>query len=163
MEFENFKLGNLPYQIKKMLSLYLVVLMIGTTLGLVYLYHHTGLTNEGTKTHYAGEESDDEFSSNEGISYGELLMTTHNHILSFSMIYLVLGVIFNFNTIITGKIKMFLMIEPFVSILLTFGGIWCVKYIHSSFGYIIILSGILMYLCFYAMSIVSLVNLLKKN
>ena len=83
----------------------------------------------------------------------ELLNTTHTHILSMTFIFLIIGVFFFFNSLITGMLKTFLIIEPFISILLTLGGIWLIRFIHSSFSYLIIISGILMYLCFFIMII----------
>ena len=85
-----------------------------------------------------------------------LLLTTHNHLLSLSMIFLCIGLIFSMSTLINGKLKWFLIYEPYFSILLTFGGIWGIRFINSYFLWIVAISGTLMYICYFVMAIICL-------
>ena len=92
-----------------------------------------------------------------------MIQTTHEHVNSFAIISLALGLIFYFNSIIGGKIKSFIMIEPFVSTIITFLSLWLIRYLDISFAYLVIISSVLMYLCWYAMIFISLYDLISKK
>ena len=89
-----------------------------------------------------------------------MLMTTHNHIISFAMIFGMIGLLFYFNSIITGMWKFVLMVEPLITTLITFGSIWGIRFIAPEFAYITMISGILMYLTYYIMVGIMLYELL---
>ena len=91
-----------------------------------------------------------------------MLLISHQHIVSFAFISFVLGAIFNFNTIINQKLKKFLIIEPYISIFITFSSMWLMRYFNSNFVYLLIISSTLMYLCWYVMILVSLYDLNRK-
>ena len=92
-----------------------------------------------------------------------MILTTHDHILSFAMISFLIGAIFYFNSTITGNCKIILLIEPFLSSLLMFGSLWIMKYLNSSFVYLMIISAVATYLSWYIMMIVSVYELLIKK
>ena len=114
----------------------------------------TQYSPSGTSEHFAGSMISDDFDIPDKYPkpFSELLNTTHTHVLSMTFIFIITGGIFFFNSIITGSIKTFLIVEPFISIIVTFGGIWLVRFIHPGFSYLVILSGILMYLSFIIMA-----------
>ena len=159
-----FTLSSLELNIKRLLILFIIVLSIGVTTGLIYLSITAGTKFSGIEEHYKGSMTKDEYDI--PIKYPKtienLLLTTHNHLLSLSLIFLTIGAIFYGNTIIKGKLKWFLIYEPFFSILFTFGGIWGIRYINSYFLWIVIISGILMYFCYYLMAILCLFELSRK-
>lgn len=148
--------------LKKFLFLFIVVLTIGTTIGLVYVRSTTHLSTEGTVHRFAGSEQVDEFDIPEHYPkpISDMLMTTHNHIISFSLIFLAMGLLFYFNSIITGTWKLLLMIEPLISTLLTFGSIWGIRFISPAFATLTIVSGVLMYISFYIMAGIMVYELL---
>ena len=150
--------------IKFLLISFLLTLTIGVTIGLIFVMDSTHLTPNGTIEHYNGSAPNDEFDIPEHYPkpIKEMLMTTHSHIISFGLIFLALCFIFSQNSIVFGSLKTFLIIEPFISIIATFGGIWLLRFVHSNFVYLIIASGILMYFSFYFMVFISLVDLLKN-
>jgi len=94
-----------------------------------------------------------------------MLETTHTHVTSFAFISVLLGIIFYFNSIILGKWKIFLIIEPFISTFITFSSLWIMRYINENFVYLIILSSTLLYLCWVTMLFISLYELIfvKKS
>ncbi len=143
---------------------FLIMITIGVSIGLGLVLQSTHLTPTGTIEQYVGSLTNDEFEIPEHFPkpIQEMLMTTHSHVLSFSIIFLIIGFIFSQNTIISGKLKTFLIIEPYIAILTTFGGIWLMRYIHNYFVYLIIPSGVLMYTSFYIMVTISLVDLLTN-
>ena len=150
----NILLHQLPVKLKLLLLLTVVNLTVGVGIGLYYVANTTELTPAGTAEHFSGSEIDAEFDIPEKYPkpVSELLITTHNHILSLTLIFLVIGGIFYFNSTITGGLKNFLIAEPFISILTTFGGIWLIRFVHSAFVYLVIPSGILMYTCYFIMA-----------
>ena len=159
------KLYKLEYDLKIFLSLFLIVLSIGVTVGLVYVYSTTTISSIGITDHYSGSETIDEFDIPHKYPkpINEMLLTTHNHIISFSFIFFLLGIIFYFNTMITGKIKFFFLVEPLVSTILTFGSLWGVRFIDKSFVIITILSSSILYLSFYFIVLILLYELLIKK
>ena len=92
-----------------------------------------------------------------------MILNTHAHVNSFAIISLLIGTIFYFNSIIVNKMKLFLLIEPFISIIITFSSMWLMRYIDESFVYILIISSLLMYLCWSIMVLVSFYELIKKT
>ena len=161
----NISLHQLPAKLKLLLLLTVVNLTVGVGIGLYYVANTTELTPAGTAEHFSGSEIDAEFNIPEKYPkpVSELLTTTHNHILSLTLIFLVIGGIFYFNSSISGRMKTFLIAEPFISILTTFGGIWLIRFVHPAFVYLVIPSGILMYICYFIMAGVLLYELgLKK-
>ncbi len=148
------RLYELPRKLKFLCFLTIFNLTIGVGVGLYYVGYTTEYSPSGTSEHFSGSEISDEFDIPEKYPkpLSELLNTTHTHIISMTFIFLIIGGIFYFNSIITGAMKTFLIVEPFISIIITFGGIWLVRFIHPGFSYLVILSGILMYLSFFIMA-----------
>ena len=148
------KLYQLPKGIKLLLLLTVLNLMVGVGVGLYYVTNTTHLSLEGTSEQFRGSILEDEFDIPEKFPkpIAELLTTTHNHIISMTFIFFIMGGIFYLNSIITGFWKTFFIAEPFFSILATFGGIWLIRFIHPSFAYLVMVSGVLMYLSFFLMA-----------
>ena len=148
------KLYQLPRAIKLLLMLTVLNLTVGVGIGLYYVSNTTHLSPEGTAEQFRGSSVDNNFDIPEKFPkpISELFTTTHNHIISMTFIFFIMGGIFYFNSIITGCWKSFFIAEPFFSILATFGGIWLIRFIHSSFSYLVMVSGVLMYLSFFIMA-----------
>jgi len=138
---------------------------LGVSLGLVYVYETTEMTSGGTEEHYTGSALNDDMDIPEKYpkELESMLLTTHTHLISFSFIFFFLGLIFYMNSTITGGWKTFIIIEPFISVLITFGSIWGVRYSSLIYSNYIILFGILTYLSFYLMVAMSLYELLVKK
>ena len=154
-------LNQLSKTLKILLISYLVVLGIGVTTGLIYIYLTTSMTPSGTVEQYIG--NNDDWEPKQSKEFIDLISHAHTHIITFSFIFLSMGFIFIRNSIIKGTLKLFLIIEPFFSIIITFGGFFILRYVTASFSYVIMVSSILMYICFYVMMFVSLYDLLIKN
>lgn len=94
----------------------------------------------------------------------EMLITTHNHLFGFAFIFLSIGLVFYFNSTLTGAIKKFLLIEPFISAVITFGSIWLMRFYHDSFVYLTVLSAIFLYSSYFIMYFVCIYELnIKKS
>ena len=148
------RLYELPRKLKLLCFITVFNLTIGVGVGLYYVGYTTQYSPSGTSEHFAGSKISDDFDIPDKYPkpFTELLNTTHTHVISLTFIFLIIGGIFYFNSIITGSMKTILIIEPFISIIVTFGGIWLVRFIHPGFSYLVILSGILMYLSFIIMA-----------
>lgn len=142
-----------PGQLKLLVITFVIVLSIGVTTGLIYVGLTTGMNPVGTSEHYSGSEAPDDFDIPEKYpqSLEHMLLTTHTHIISFAIIFIFLGGLFYFTSILGDGWKIFFMIEPLISTLVTFGSIWGIRYIHSGFSFVTMVSGILMYTSFYFM------------
>ena len=148
------RLYEFPGKFKALCFLTVLNLTIGVGVGLYYVGYTTQYSSTGTSEHFAGSQVNDDFDIPDKYPkpLSELLNTTHTHIISMTFIFLIIGCIFYFNSIITGSMKTILIVEPFISIIVTFGGIWFVRFFHPGFSYLVILSGILMYLSFFIMA-----------
>ncbi len=165
MKIELYKLDR---QLKNFLLIFVLVMTTGVGTGLVFLYTTTGMNSSGTVTRYNGSqvtESEDEFEIPEHYPkpISELLITTHNHIISMALIFLAIGMIFYFNTVISGFWKGFLLFEPMISVVLTFGSIWGMRFLNPSFVYLTMLSGILMYTSYFVVVGILVYELKFKN
>ena len=169
----SFFLKDLNKNIKYILISFLITMSFGIFTGLAYLYYTTESSPKGIIEHYKGTE---DVSYEDWDNYldkpmktekylHDMLETTHTHVTSFAFISVLLGIIFYFNSIILGKWKIFLIIEPFISTFITFSSLWIMRYINENFVYLIILSSTLLYLCWVTMLFISLYELIfvKKS
>ena len=160
----SLKLKNLDTTAKIFLSFFLFTMLIGIFLGLGFVYYTTDLNIEGTIEHYNGSEIlEDEIPEEFPKPLETMILTTHAHVNSFALISLIIGMIFYFNSIIKNKLKLFLMIEPFISTIITFLGLWLLRYVDENFVYIVMISGTLMYLFWIIMILISIYELLFLN
>ena len=169
----SFFLKDLNKNIKYILISFLITMGFGIFTGLAYLYYTTDSSSKGIIDNYVGTEDLSYEDWDENLDkpmktkkyLHDMLELTHTHVTSFAFISVLLGIIFYFNSIIIGKLKIFLIIEPFVSTLITFSSLWIMRYFNQSFVYLVILSSTLLYLCWIIMLFVSLYELIfsKKS
>ena len=150
-------LAKLPANLRYLIVFFLMSLSLGVALGLVYVFTTTHFSTGGIENNYGGEKTitspSDSLEPNNQQYYAktakELLMTTHNHILSLSMIFFALSLLAFFTESISPWIKKIIIFEPFVSIWLTFLGMWGVRFVDPTFKYLIFFSSILLYGLFF--------------
>jgi hypothetical protein len=152
-----------PKEIKTVIFVFVIALSIGFYGGLSFVNNTTAMSSSGIETHYLGNESDEDaepmkFKKNER----EILTIVHNHILSMSVIFFLLSMILA-TTSLNKKLKYFLMVEPFVSIILTFGGIYLLWSGINWFKYVVIFSGVLLTLSFVLSTISIIYQLLYSK
>ena len=149
-------------EVKIFIASFIVVLSIGFYTGLLFVNQTEQMAPAGIEENYLGNE-DIEAAAVMKFKKGkrEMLTIVHTHILSMSFIFFLLGGILA-TTSINKKLKSFLMIEPFVSVLLTFGGIYFLWSGVLWFKYIIMISGIVMTLSFTVGALLVMQQLFKK-
>lgn len=159
----NGLLLRLPKEIKSFLAVFVLVLSVGYVTGLLFVGQTESTTPEGIEENYLGNEDEPDaevMKFKKG--YREMLTTIHTHVLSMSMIFFLLGGILVF-TQLNQKLKFFLIIEPFLSVLLTFGGIYFVWQGVEWMKYVVLISGMLMTFCFVCSAGIILYQLLFKK
>lgn len=147
MEYNGI-LQKLPWEIRIFIAVFVVVLSIGYFTGLSFVQETDAMTPVGVEENYLGNEADmdaEVMKFKKGDR--EMLTIVHTHILSMSVIFFVMGILVWITNFPNGW-KSFLSIEPFVSLILTFGGIYLMWKGVIWFKYVVVFSGILMTLTF---------------
>ena len=152
------------YPLRLMTACFLVVLSVGFFTGIRFVGETDSTTPEGLIEHYNGNEQDEDVMVMKfKKSAQEMLTIVHTHILSMSMLFFLTGFLLA-QTPINERLKLFLIIEPFASILLTFGGLYLIWFGVDWFRYVVIFSGIAMTLAYSAAVTIILKHLrLVKN
>jgi hypothetical protein len=149
-------------ELKILVAAFVIVLSIGFYTGLLFVGETSTVNPNGIEEQYLGNENDDnvtimKFKKSEQ----EMLTLVHNHILSMSIIFFLIGLILC-TTRLNKKLKLFLMIEPFISVVLTFGGLFLLWKGFFWMKYIVMFSGLLMTLTFTFSVLIILKQLLSK-
>jgi len=152
-----------PKELKLLIAVFVVVLSIGFFTGLLFVGETSSANPNGIEEQYLGNEADEDatvmkFKKSEK----EMLTLVHNHVLSMSIIFFLVGLLISI-TKLPKKLKLFLMIEPFVSVLLTFGGIYMLWKGMLWMKYIVMFSGTLMTLTFTLSVIIILMQLFASR
>ena len=147
------------YPLRLMTAFFLVVLSIGFFTGIRFVSETDSTSSDGLVEHYNGNEQvEDVMVMKFKKSAQEMLTIVHTHILSMSMLFFLTGFLLA-QTSINQHLKLFLIIEPFVSILLTFGGLYIIWFGFEWFRYVVIFSGVAMTLAYSAAVIIILKHL----
>lgn len=152
-----------PRYVKQFIAAFVIVLSIGYYTGLQFVRHTDSDNPSGMVENYLGNEDLEEvavmkFKKGER----EMLALLHNHVLSISFIFFFLGGLIAI-TSLPKKLKAFLMIEPFVSIIFTFGGIYLLWKGILWMKWVVLISGILMTAVYIVGALVVLIQLLKRK
>lgn len=146
-------LDTLPRQFRLFIVCFVLVLNLGFFTGFSFVRVTTSMNSQGIEQNYLGNEEDEDaeemhFKKSEQ----EILTLIHNHILSLSLIFFVLGILL-YMTSISDKLTYFLIFEPLASLVLTFGGIYVLWKGVIWFKYVIMLSGMAMVFSILLMSV----------
>ena len=174
-----FTLRKLPRFAKLSLTGFVLTLGFGYITGLMYVDDTTALSLKGLEENYNGDSMANESVNDDTIidwedslemaepmkfkkSKQELITIIHTHVISFSLIFLSLSVLLYF-TSTPLILKKILIIEPFISIVLTFGGIWLLWLGIDWLKYIVMISGGFLTISFICLCLFILLELMKKN
>ena len=159
--FDYNYIARLPKTVKFFLVAFLVALSVGYFTGINFVRVTESSTPKGVVENYNGNEDVPEATTMK-FKKGkrEMLTIIHTHILSISFIFFLLGILV-WGTDQSIWLKSFLTIEPFISVLTTFGGIYMLWLGYSFFSYVVIFSGILMTLSYILGVLVVMKDLLK--
>ncbi len=141
-------LRNWSASLRWLIFVFLLVLSVGYFTGLSFVEHTTDMTNTGIVENYNGNEDNPEAETMKfKKAERDMLNIIHAHILSLSLIFFVLACFVHLCEI-PEKLKSFLMVEPMISVLLTFGGIYLVWLGMEWMSIVVMISGFLMTLSF---------------
>ncbi len=154
---------SLPKEIKILIGVFIIVLSIGFFSGLLFVGETSSANTNGIEEQYLGNEHDEDaevmkFKKSEK----EMLSLVHSHVLSMSIIFFILALIVSI-TNIKKQLKTFLMVEPLVSVILTFGGLYFLWTGLIWMKYIVMFSGTLMTLSFILSVVIVLKQLFQKK
>ncbi len=159
----NYSIKQFSKELKLLITAFLVVLSIGFYSGLLFVNSTSKMTPNGVEENYLGNENiEDATIMKFKKSEREMLSIVHSHILSMAMIFFFVGLIL-LTTNLNNKLKLFLIIEPFISIIITFGGIYLLWKGFHFMKYIVIFSGTLMILTYTASVVIILKQLFTSN
>jgi len=153
----------LPKEIKLLIGVFVIVLSIGFFSGLLFVGETSAANPNGIEEQYLGNEHDEDaevmkFKKSEK----EMLSLVHSHVLSMSIIFFLLALIVSI-TRLKKQLKTFLMVEPLISVVLTFGGLYFLWVGILWMKYIVMFSGTLMTLSFLLSVVIILKQLLQKK
>jgi hypothetical protein len=153
----------LPKEIKLLIGTFLIILSIGFYTGLLFVNESSSMSASGIEENYLGNENNEDaqimrFKKPEK----EMLSIVHSHVLSMSMIFFLVGLILSI-TSLSKPLKLFLMVEPFLSVILTFGGIYLLWKGVLWMRYVVMLSGSLMTITFTSSVLIILFQLLRSK
>ena len=158
----NGLLSSFSKEIKIFIAAFVVILSIGFFTGLLFVSQTSTTSPDGIVDNYNGNEDDEDaevmkFKKSER----EMLTIVHTHILSMSFVFFLLGGLV-WLTKLPAKLKLFLTVEPFLSVVLTFGGIYFLWTGLLWMKYVVIFSGFLMTATFTMSAILVLYQLTLK-
>ena len=154
---------SLPKEFKNLVVPFILVLSIGYFVSILLVDHTSSLSPTGIEENYLGNESKDpqdiyKFKKTKYQIYNLL----HSHIISMSIIFFITGLLLLI-TDLNYYFKMFLIIEPFVSILMTFGGIYLLWNGVTWMKYVIFISSTIMAIVFLISCYIILLQSLSKK
>ena len=158
----NGRIETFPKKLRLLIAAFIIVLSVGFYTGLLFVNETSSGNPDGIEEQYLGNEDDLDakvmkFKKNEQ----QMLTLVHGHILSMSIIFFLTGLIL-VTTRLNLKLKLFLLIEPFVSVILTFGGIYLLWKGMLWVKYVVMFSGFLMTLSYTLAVIIILKQLIKS-
>lgn len=147
-----WRLKDADTPLRGLITSFLIMLTLGYSIGLLLVDHTTSGTPQGLIEQYNGtQQTDGAVELKFEKSPQEVYVFLHNHILSLSLIFFAVGIVFYFCSIVGNMLKVFLMVEPFIAIATTFGGIWLMRFVSDAFSWVVIVSGISMVACYLLM------------
>ncbi|GGZ52926.1 hypothetical protein [Mesonia mobilis] len=159
----NTTFAEFPKEVKLLIGAFLIVLSVGYFTGFRFVNETTENTPTGIQENYLGNEDDLEAKVMKFKKpKREMLTIIHTHILSMSVIFFILGGLVSFAKL-PAWLKKSLMLEPLLSVLLTFGGIYLMWSGYHFMRYVVMISGILMTTSFILSVVIVFLQLFKRN
>jgi hypothetical protein len=144
--------AEIPSPFRRLARWVTLVQLVGYTTSLVMVWYTTGIRAGGIADRYRGV--DPATAGDAPMQFPkpmeEMLRITHTHLLSMLVIFLVSGLALIFCARVSPRWKRFLVAEPFVAILVSFGALWGTRFWDPRFARLMAASSGSMALVFYA-------------
>ncbi len=126
---------------KLLLTSFLLLLTVGYAVGLLFVELQTSMRPDGIQKQFLGApEGGDGAELAFEKSPREMLVFLHNHLLGLSLIFLAVGGILSMAAGVHDRLKTLLIVEPFVAILTTFGGIALTRFVSPAWSWLVMIS-----------------------
>jgi hypothetical protein len=130
-----------------------IVQIVGYTTSLLFVHHTTGMTPPGVAARYRGSDSTASDTAMQfPKSYAEMLTITHTHLLSMAAIFVFSGIALALCERPSERWRRWLIVEPFVALLVSFAAMWLMRYADARFSWLLTISSAVMAATFYAQS-----------
>ena len=150
--------------IRTLLIAYLLAVSVGYVHGTFLVRHTTEMTPAGISERFIGSEAagvdvealppDREIQYEKSVA--EVLNITHTHIIVLSMLFFSIALIFLQTSVLPTWLRKILVAEPFAGILVIFGGMWLVRFVHPGWSVLIAVAGTVTTVAFFVMVGVSM-------
>lgn len=143
------KLHTWPKPWRSLIAVFTSTVFIGFLSAVTFLEILTHLSPGGVVSEYNGTpqaQMDTAAEMQFPKSVHDMLITTHNHVLGLSALFFILG-FFYLQTGESSAWRTSIASEPLLSLLVTFGSIWLMRFVSPDFVVLVILSGTLMVMC----------------
>lgn len=153
----------LPTVVRTLARWVTILQIVGYTTSLVFVWHTTRLTPPGVSARYRGVVDSTGGAGPLGGSAGapamqfpksfaEMLTITHTHLLGMVTIFAISGLFLALCTSPGERRRRFLIIEPFVALLVSFSSMWLMRYVDPRFSWLLEASSASLALVFYLQS-----------
>ena len=134
---QKYTLSSASQGIKIITTIFLLFMLLGIATNLLISYAKTGWSYSGLIEYYRGVES------GYPKTYLELLETTHFHIFSMPVVFLILAHVFLMSSW-SYRLKIMVIIISFLAMLAETCSPWLITYVSPEFGVLMIFSGIIL-------------------
>ena len=140
-----FRLRQLPKELKLLVLLFLFSMLFGYGASFMILVDQTSLSPDGIEENYLGNEENETANTIKfKKSKFQMLSSVHSHVFTLSVIFLLTGFLAYF-TGLPKKVRLFIIIEPLISLIVTFTSLILMWQNFTTFKYLASLSGALMH------------------
>ncbi|MBM2839564.1 MAG: hypothetical protein HW412_92 [Bacteroidetes bacterium] len=147
-----FRLREANATLRLFLTSFIAVMSVGYLIGLFFVEHTTSLSSQGIQEQFLGSSNLETIQEMQyAKSANEMYVFLHNHILSLSLVFFALGGIFYFSSLVSDGVKKFLIVEPFIAMVTTFGGITLIRFVSPLFSWLVLVSGVSLFVCYCVM------------
>ncbi|HYL53992.1 MAG TPA: hypothetical protein VEU73_00305 [Gemmatimonadales bacterium] len=130
-----------------------IIQLVGYTTSLVFIWHTTRMVPSGIEARYRGA---DPATAQDAMqfpkSFAEMLTITHTHLLSMAVIFVITGIGVALCERVGERWKRFLVVEPFVALLVSFSAMWLMRYADPRFSWLLEASSSVLAVTFYVQS-----------
>lgn len=157
-----FCIEELIVSLRRLLFLFVLTISLGYGFGLRYLYLTTEANTTSLQENYLGNEDDKEADQMKFKKTEKSILTfLHDHLFALGIIQLIISFLL-FCSKIPQKLKNFLVFEPFISLLVTFLGIYSLWLGVEELKYVVMISGTLFHATFILSLILLGIKLLRR-
>ena len=143
--YQRFRLWRAPLQTRVLLTMFNIMILLATAIGIVMYRVRTGLTSSGAQAYYVGNEGT--AGAGEEMlfarSFKELLDVTHDHAFSQPFLFFVLCHIFAL-TRVRDRTKIVVYVASFGSVLVDLATPYLIRFVSPAFAPLQVVNGAIM-------------------